>query len=534
MASQRSAWGRLGAAFKAFWEKIFSSDETHVDDFEEFEARRLRYSILWSYYESTTYRAFLHTWATKYLQDFGLYKYARNIFNPSYRLAEFWVSALVGGVLDDGAGDTGALPIAIPQTTDKTTAENLRAAIVRIWKDSNWQVNKSIWARYGVVKGDTVLRVVDDTGREKVYLEVVRPDILKHIRRDPSGNVKAYEIEEVRDDPTDASKPKVTYTEIAERVAESFPEDAPGGQGLVRYQTFLNGKPYAWNGVAAEWTENYGFVPMVVVKHIDVGLEWGWAELLPGLAKLREADDQWSVIDDHIRVKHKAPWLFNFKKPTATPAPANAAPTFETPQPGREDLNALYIDKEQAKGQALVADLQIEHALTNLAQIIAQLEKDYPEIRDELYKVGGQDASGKAIRILREPVELRASERRSVYDSALVRAQMMAVSIGAQKGYPGFEAFSATSFQEGRLTHSIAARPVFRIDPAEKIEQETAFWKAAQEAEKAHVAVEVWLEMQGWDADKIGRVTSNPEFQARRKLIVDAANAPLVEQNAGG
>lgn len=535
MASQQSVWGKLGAAFKAFREALLSSDETHSADFESFEMRRLRYAVLWSYYESTTYRVFLNAWATKYMQDFGLYKYARNIFNPSYRLAEFWVSALVGGLLDEGAGDTGALPIQIPETASETDAANLRAAIAQIWRDSNFQVNKAIFTRNGIVKGDTALRVVDDVQRGKVYLEVVRPDILKSVTRDPSGNVKAYEIEELRANPEDPNKPDVTYTEIAERLqmpvlADGTTIETPGGPGSVRYQTFLNGKPYAWNGIAAEWTENYGFVPLVVVKHIDVGLDWGWAEILPGLSKLREADDQWSVIDDHIRVKHKAPWLFNFSKPTSTPTSTTANPTSETPQPGREDINALYIKQDSAKGQALVADLQIEHALANLDKIISQLEKDYPEIRDELFKVGGADASGRALRILREPVELKATERRAVYDNAIVRAHQMAISIGAQKGYAGFEAFSAESFNAGALNHNIAQRPVFRVDPLEKIEQETAFWKAAQEAEKAHVAVEVWLELQGWDADKIGKVTANPEFQARRKLLTAAADEASMMQ----
>lgn len=539
MAETRSVWGKLGAAFKAFREAFLASDEVHAPDFEEFEGRRLRYALLWSYYESTTYRVFLNSWAAKYIKDFGLYKYARNIFNPSYRLAEFWVAALVGGVLDPQAGDGGALPIQLPETASESDAQNLRTVIAQLWRDSNWQVNKSIWTRYGIVKGDTVLRVVDDTARSKVYLEVVRPDILKSVTRDPSGNVKAYEIEEVRKNPIDATKPDVTYTEIAERltppaVAEGEPTELSGGMGAVQYRTLLNGKPYPWNGVAAEWTENYGFVPMVVIKHIDVGLEWGWAEMYAGLSKLRETDDQWSVIDDHIRVKHKAPWLFNFSKPALTPAPTNVQPTGETPQPGREDLNALYISNKDAKGQALVADLQIDHALSNLDKLIAQLEKDYPEIRDEMEKVGGNDASGKALRILREPVEVRASERRAVYDSALVRSHQMAISIGAQKKYAGFEAFTETSFVDGHLEHAIGARPVYRQDPQEKLELESAFWKAAQEAAKVSVAVEVFLELQGWDADKIAKVMNNPEFKARRKLIVDAANAPQADPTPSG
>ncbi|GAG44503.1 unnamed protein product, partial [marine sediment metagenome] len=42
----------------------------------------------------------IHTWATAYRKQYALYKYIRPIYNPSYRLGEFWKTHLFGGLLD--------------------------------------------------------------------------------------------------------------------------------------------------------------------------------------------------------------------------------------------------------------------------------------------------------------------------------------------------------------------------------------------------------------------------------------------------
>jgi hypothetical protein len=79
------------------------------------------------------------------------------------------------------------------------------------------------------------------------------------------------------------------YTEACERIGES-----------IRYATFRNGLPYDWReyaegdpnaGTLTEWTEDYGFVPLVFVQHKDIGPGWGESELQPTLSKLHEVDD---------------------------------------------------------------------------------------------------------------------------------------------------------------------------------------------------------------------------------------------------
>ena len=121
MASLRD---RVVAAYKAFREPyLVSEPATADDDFSDHEARKLRYAIFWSFYENSAYRN-VHSWSTQYRIDYGLYRYIRNIYNPAYRLGEFWKAHLWGGMLDPGAGDgegvESALPIVVNLATEGT------------------------------------------------------------------------------------------------------------------------------------------------------------------------------------------------------------------------------------------------------------------------------------------------------------------------------------------------------------------------------------------------------------------------------
>jgi hypothetical protein len=235
-----SIWNRLKVAttmaVQAFREGYVTAGVTESAEFGDFGGRQMRYEILWAMYENTAYRN-IHTWATSYRNQYGLYRYIRGIYNPSYRLGEFWKSMLWGGELDAGAGVIGAIPI---QTED----DKLRAAIAALWQVSNWGINK----------------------------EVIHPSTIKSITTDPRGFIKAYQIEETRL----LNGRKAVYLETAERDGED-----------VIYKTYANNQLYAWDGENAEWSAPYGFIPLVVVQHNNVGLDWGWSEVHAGRGSRR-------------------------------------------------------------------------------------------------------------------------------------------------------------------------------------------------------------------------------------------------------
>ncbi|MCK5128138.1 MAG: hypothetical protein KAR42_17920, partial [candidate division Zixibacteria bacterium] len=164
-------WGnfmtRLTAASKAFQKPdIITVPRDLGADWNQWDSRLLRYDIFWAFYENTAYDEMpARNWPESYKTKFGLDRYIRNIYNPSYRLGEFWKAHLWAGTLED-------IPLTFPATVDD---ENLLSAIMQIWQWSNWQIKKDIVPLYGSVLGDVGILIVDDPQREKVFFDVINP-----------------------------------------------------------------------------------------------------------------------------------------------------------------------------------------------------------------------------------------------------------------------------------------------------------------------------------------------------------------------
>jgi len=516
-------WSATMAGYKAFQARMMGTDLLVSDNFTAFESRKLRYAILWAMYENTAYDR-MHTWAAAYKNTYGLYKYVRNIYNPSYRVGEFWKAHLLGGTLDLNAGDGSQVPSCLPIVT---TDDNLREAISQVWRWSNWQFKKDILGLWGSILGDGVLKINDRPDKGRVYMQVVHPGKLKDIELDEWGNVKNYILEERRPDPRNGRKGStVTYREVATRDGDA-----------VVYQTYLDDTLYAWSpDQGAEWTEDYGFVPMVVFQHNNVGLDFGWSELYPGLSKYREVDDQASKLHDQIRKIVGAPMLMaGVSKPKSAVRVEGETPSEDKPEPGREELPYIYTDKENAKAIPIVADLNIKDVSENLQSLLKVIESEYPELSADLHNVNG-DISGRALRINRAPAADKVLQRRPNYDDAIVRAQMMSVSIGGMRGY--FPGYDLDSFGAGKLEHAIGDRPVFTGDPMDKLEEDKEFWATAKAARDAGVPLTTYLELEGWEPDKIAKIIDSAEYQARmaslNALAEGTSRLPSARTNPNG
>lgn len=474
-------------AMGAFQKAYEASDAVHQAQFETIEARQSRYVQYWAFYENQAYSN-VHSWAQSYRHQYALYKYIRSLYNPAYRLGSFYATHMFGGPLDKNAEETGAIPI-------MTENEKLRPAIAELWKWSNMSTLKDVISLRGTVEGDVLLSVVDDVEKERVYLKRVDPGLVTDATFDPWGNIKGYTFEEQRADPIGSGSSK--YKLVVSR----------SGDGVV-YQTFKGNSPFGWNGQPSTWIAPYSFVPLVLIKHHDVGLDWGWSELHPMRSKVHEVDELASMVSDHIR-KHMNPaWLGKGMKPqTLTLSGAQAdesGGTGSRPQPGREEMRVLWGASENASLDAVIAKLDIANSLKHIEGLLEEIERDYPELQADIWSTGA--TSGRALRVARQRVESKAYQRREGYDSGLVRAQQMAISIGGFRGYEGYEGFGLDSFDRGDLDHSIAARRVFAADPMDDIEEAKEFWTAAEKAVNAGLPLAVYLKEMGWDDERITSV----------------------------
>lgn len=475
------------AGVRAFREAYVTDgvlDRALGSEFNTFDARRLRYDMLWAWYENTSYRR-IHSWAARYKTDYGLYKYIRNLHNPAYRLVEFWRMMVWGGALDRDAQEKGAIPIV-------TENEALRDPIARLWKDSNWQTMKGVTVMTGAALGDVGIKVVDDPQEGRMTLEMVHPSTIKSLELDVRGYVKGYELEEER---LDEARRRVVFREVVTRDGED-----------VVYRTFKGNQLFAWNGIAAEWSQPYGFVPFVMIQHNNVGNMFGWAEIHPMRSKVNEVDDLASKMDDYIRKSIDPVWLFNFRKPKlALDVGVGAAPPdVNRPEPGREEVPALYVDNPNAKAQALVTDqVDIEKNGKRLTALIEEIEREFPELQMDIWTAGGY-TTGKALKTARQRVERKVVERRPGYDDQLVRAQQMAIAIGGLRGYEGYEGFGLESYDAGALDHSIpTTRPIFEADELDDIQVKKAHWDTVMSAKKAGLPLDIVLTDLGWSKARV-------------------------------
>lgn len=485
---------KLSAGVKAFREPDLLSKPLEFDsDFNDFDSRRLRYAIYWAFYENNVYRD-VNLWAKQYRTQYALYKYTRGIYNPAYRLGEFWKSHLWGGPLYGDEDEQTALPI-------ETENNRLIEAIEHLWRDSNWQINKDIVTLQGSIFGDIGIKVIDDTERGKVYLEIINPATIANVHCDAFGHVKSYVIEEIRANPLRPSQ-QATYREVVSREGDN-----------VIYQTYLDNQPYDWtwqqgdsNGPVPEWSEPYGFVPMVLIQHNNVGLEWGWSELQAGRPKIHEMDDIASKLNDHIRKAVDPMWLFSgIKEPVNTPVTQErqltGAAAMHNPAPGREEMKALYAEMG-GSATALIANLDIASVGEQLKAMLLDLEEDYPELRStSRSREASGEKSGLAIREARRGAEKKVIQRRANYDSALVQCHQMALAIGGYRNYQGYQGFDLDSFASGNLDHRIGKRPVFGVDPLDDIEIQQGKADIIKTLTDSGVSIEAAAIAAGFDMD---------------------------------
>lgn len=531
--------GQLMLGVGGFRESSFVSDEGGLGDrtgslglrhqWGHPLARALRYGVFWGHYEGNVYRE-IHRYADEMKEQFGLYDFIRPIFNPAYRLVEFYAQHLMGGTLDRKAGDGAAVASALPILADN---ELIRPGIAKVWRDSNWQAKKETFTRYGAAMGDSPLMVADDPGRRCVTLKPIHPRTLTYFDRDDYGNCRAYRLDDWKPDPEFDLRlgvpPLVRYSETCVQVGES-----------IVFTTYREGVEYDWRDypeglpegrrVGPTWTEDYGFVPLVLVQHRDMGLGWGWSEMQPSLAKLHELDDAASKLGDALRVAVDPLWFYAGVADDDVSFAADDETNGDDDAAGRSRIKALYAKDPAAKAQALVFPLDIAAASAHIMKLVEEVQRDHPELNEDK---AGAGASGASRRIDRERKEALVAQRRAGYDDGLVRAHQMCLSIGGAKGYPGFEGITADSYARGDLEHSIGDRGVFAVDEMDRIAEKQARAGVLKMLTDSGVPIVEAMEEAGYPSELIARVKAGAAKAAQAAQQQQAASANTGQDATG-
>lgn len=441
MSGIQSWWGRVVSGVQAGLAAYNKRALVPSDQFEwnSYQSRLFRYALYEAFYNAIVYTS-LVLFAARYKFDNNLYKFIRSVYNVSFRIVEAYVAKIYGGQLDFEDLSRGAIPIT-------QASDSVKEGIKQLWIDSNWQTEKSLFVRYGAMLGDVGLKVVDDIDREKVRLEVLHPGKIKEAEFDAIKNVKSVTIEYYRFYP-DGIK---TY-----RYTEKIDKE--------QFQFFKDGKPWDYindiaGGEFAQYPNPYGFVPLVITKHKDMGQIWGANAYHTQVGKINELNDAASLLADQIRKAVNVIWYYAGVRK-------------------KEDLDASTDDKDQIPAMygpdgsqpfPMIANIDITAAGGNIDRMQSELERDLPELAlHRLRESGNLTAPG--VRAAYSDAIDRFTEAQGVYDDGLIRAQKMALTIGGLRKYKGYESFGLDSYEHGDLDHYINLRPIV-VDELSKMEK---------------------------------------------------------------
>lgn len=469
-----------------------AGDVVGLAGWDDYRARFRRYRLNWSLYENTVYDDAIFEGAAAYRQHHRLHERIRSIYNPAYRDGEFWSGALQGGGLDPAAGDGEAVQSALPILTDNNS---IRKPISVLWADSEWEVEKDLYGRYGAVLGDVGLMIDDCADEEKVRIRVIHPGTLTWVRRDrPCSPVTGYVLEEMRPDP-DAKVDRRGYA-VGIPVPVRYREEALLDNGRVYYQTLRNGVLHPWGRDDGKgvWDVDLPFVPLVLVQHRRIGRAWGQNCFHAGLSRFREVDQLASVLGEQIRKSLKSPKAI---------AGAEAK---DLKVPDDPDRMPYVCIPPGATVHDLMVPIDIASTCEHILAIIRDIEKMFPEIDDNDSPSG--EVSGRAYRESRKKSARGVQSCRAGYDAGLVCAHKYAIAMGGARGYRGYEGFSLASLDDGSLDHRIGQRSVYDVDPADELELEGLFLDNLVKWASADLPPEFYLERNGYKPADLKKLTA--------------------------
>lgn len=484
-----------------------------------FESRQGQYRYYWHLYSNTIFDDVLKWY--RYKQANRLYRNARSIYNPVKRLVDVYAGSIYGGVItEDGLPLPDGTPSAIP--LDPSTDDVLRLAMTQVWKWSNFQAGKSLYARFGACLGDVLMEVIDDLDREKVWLQIWWPGFVTDLELDPQGNVKAYTLEYEVKAPAGQTGGKGTYKyrkEVDQEKISYYKDDSPFDYGQ-----------------GTEHANPYGFAPAVWVNHQFLGAAHGANVWEGSQNKLEEVNGLVSRIHDQIHKSVASPRIFwtNSRITSLLNQPKRTPGEFDevsAPDADRESV-MLLKGPQDGRSDSLLGELDIGSSFQYIESLMHEIEADHPELNMWRELRTMQQVTGPgAVRLSGDTVP-RIYEAAANYDRGLLAATQMAISIAGQRIADGdwgkratknpsddsvqnglslhqerFKQFDLTSWDEGKLETTILPRQILPTTIDEKLVQ-------AQTKLALGVDSETILEEIGYDRAAITKITKNKKKAA--------------------
>jgi hypothetical protein len=434
---------------------VYTSLAAYLGD-EERHAREM-YRLLDAYYEANGLYDRLHLALTHVNGDTEA---LRPLRNPANRAVEFYAAKLW------------------PEMTLHAENEAIVAPIEQVWTWSNWTARKQVAARWFALHGDLFLKVVRSADRARgdsgrVYFQLIRAEYVTDFDVDERGYLVYIRLDvpitrrQTGDGRERDAERRLTWTEVWDKAGDSYrvwehdqPEDTP----LERL-----GTPKEALAMTADLAID--FLPFVWAPFRDIGQQRGVGCFTHCLDKIDEANRVATRLHQ-MQFRHAGGvWALEADLVDALGRPI-PPPTIGKDAKG--DDGAVVLGQERLVKlpggwhlKPLVPQIQYEAALKILEAHMQELEWDLPELA--YYRLReSSELSGRAIRLLLTDLVDKATEARGNAVAALVRANQMALTIGARAGIPAFAGVG--EYEAGALDHEIELPDVIPLSEIERLE----------------------------------------------------------------
>lgn len=416
------------------------------------------------------------------------------LYNPAHRAVEFHVAHLWPGPLGKAF---------------RVVTENpeLPAVIKKVWAWSNWATKKQTAARWYALFGTMFIKVAVNKNSQQVRQQVIKPRYVTEFECDSSDFITYIRIDTKKVKLDNLEKP-VTYTrtEVWNKKDNSY---------QVFEHRFSRNTPISQlgNPIEKQAISDFGidFIPIVHAKFKDVGELRGLGVFVHTLDKIDEANRIATRLHE-IAFRFNRAYIglsANDKDPQGRPLPAprlldkNGSEISSSEDLARDE--SIMQLPGMVKLDMMVPNINFEGHLKELTDQMSEIKQDLPELR--YYDV--EQPSGIATETMRMMLAGaidRVIDARANAHAALVRANQMALTLGATWNFDGFS--KVGTYEQGSFEHSFAEQDVLPLSRKERAD-------AMKTSVEAGMDILFAMKEHGYSDEEIEEYKRTPEFMVQ-------------------
>jgi hypothetical protein len=452
------------------------------------------YRILRAYYFSNN----LWDVISDVLRRQGVAKEAlKPLRNPAYRVVEFHAGHMW----------PGTLPAALPIMAEH---DEIVKPIQQVWKWSNWAGEKQVAARHTALYGDLFLKVAQTKNLKRVFMQTIEPEHVTDFDTDERGFITyaRFDVPMIRRTADGKAEPYLHTEEWSKetgmfRVWESK-------SMFTSFQITDVGELGAPMTDVEIASMGIDFVPVVHAKFQDIGEDRGMGAFVPALDKIDEACRTVTRLHQTLFRNIGGVWALEANSVDSTGRPLPPPRINDTDGTTDDDGTITLGDDKllklpgMSKLASLVPNIDYDAALNILNAQMTELEQDLPEL--VMYRISESGTlSGRAVRLMLAPAIARLEEARGNAESALIRANQMALTMGTNA-----QLWDVGTFENGDFEHGFEERDVLPNDELERGQTEQAEGAAIASLVAAGMPIEMaTMQVYGWTPERAAQFTED-------------------------